>query len=254
MTTARPASGGVGGAIGGVLPDGVCLLRPHSAGFALFDDFIRQSPTAGRYGDTDWQLTNISTAPTLTVISGLTGAPGLLRMHKSAGASGDGGVLHHGVSTRPIASGGDVGLEVEARLRHYLNTGSTAVWVGLANAAAIPAAGVHFAGWLYDPSAAAVWRYVCSNGGGITATSSSISPSTSVFVNLGVRRKSASEFQFFRELLSERSVIEREEVGSITTNLPSVTMTPVIGFQLRGAVTGGLEVDFYNLGGRIARS
>lgn len=241
------------GALSGQYPEPAMGLVP-SAGVSLHDDFIGATGrVTSRYGEQLWQSTTIGGAPTYAnVTPSASTEAGILSLTTTA-VSGQGGVLHPGVTTMyrspPVGSIWCVKMQMSTGTANYeLWSGFAASTARVANANTTDFVGV---------------RSIGGNLFGVVKQGSGASETT---VDLGVDCEASwrvvgfevtatDTVQFFILDCSERGRVFRTDVGAaITTTFPNTTLTPIaLGLVTTTAASAVAQIDFWSLGGRIAR-
>lgn len=257
----RRAAGGALGALTGDYPDPGFGL-PMSSGYALFDDFIHPFDKHGNdlAGDMQWQHVDIGAQSNQSDVtpSGWTEA-GIHRL-LTAQQAGAGVILYQSQDDtfyRYPSPGAIWACKIK------LDSGLTSyeLWSGFASV------------YSAQPRVSSNSSFVgvrALNGNlfgvvkdGATATNEST-------VDLGVScvgawrsvgfrvegTTASPSIQFFvlNEQGSDRAIYDQIDVGSaITTNLPTTTMGPIALGIVGPTVQVGAEIDWWCLGGRVAR-
>ena len=245
MALGRQARGAALAALAGSY-DEPAIGLPPVAGWAVWDDFLEVGP---------WVLTTIGAAPTGVDVAPAAATEMGVRRITSTAVSGQGGCYVRGTVANWKVSRGSVwaakftctGSTLYDMYSGFVQTPGTDVAVVTAN----QFIGVRaIAGNLFG---------VCKTGAsaettvdlGVTAINS-----TYQTVGFAIRGTAAApSVQFYLGSLSDSDVLEWAPIGNpITTNLPTVALYPcAVGVVSRAAATKAAQVDFWALGGRVAR-
>lgn len=241
------------GALAGQYPEPALGLVP-AAGVFISDDFIGATGrVTSRYGEHLWQSTTIGGAPTYAnVTPSASTEAGVLSLTTPA-LSGQGGVLRPGVTTMFRAP--PAGSIWCVKLQMSTGTANYELWSGFAASTGRVAAA--------DTTDFIGVRSIGGNLFGVVKQGASPSETT---VDLGIDCEAAwrvvgfemtatDTAQFFTLDCSQRGRVFRTDAGAaVTTNFPNTTMTPVaLGLVTTTNAAAVAQIDFWSLGGRIAR-
>lgn len=250
----RPPGGNAEAGLAGMFPT-PALGLPHAAGLFLSDDFY----TLG-----NWTTNTIGAAPTTAAVApGGWDEAGVQRVTTTA-VNGQGGVLSRAAAA-DIYRIPPPGSKFAVKLRVSTGALSYDMWSGFASSVA---AGVRqstdatqFIGVRVDRAVGGNIYGVVKDGAGAAnenAVDLGLSPESSNWVAVGFDVEgttAAPSVQFYVYSLSRRDVWAREAVGSpITTHIPATTLYSVgLGIITRAGSSRAADVDWWNLGGRVAR-
>lgn len=251
---ATRAGGVAGGALAGQHPE-VAIGLVHAAGLSLSDDFVDLATS-------HWTATTIGgSAPTHALVAPTAYTEHGIARITTAAASGTGGVLLRS-SVADLYRIPPPGSTWACKVRTSASA-SYDFWSGFASAAASVREGdaTQFVGVRTD-------RAVGGNLYGVVKDGAAAANEN--VVDLGVSAESstwravgfdvggtvaAPSVQFYVYSLISRGTFSRTAVGSpITTNIPSTNLfSCALGVVSRAVAAKAVDVDFWTLGGRVAR-
>lgn len=260
MAGGRTASGDAGGCLDGEFPQpgmGTTLL----AGYHIRDDFNRAGNNpAGTWGDLLWTPNNIGAAPVPTDQAPVAETEaGIIRL-TTTGVVNQGGTL--GLSATSFfrsMPASQTGSLFSCKVRIQSVTTTMRAWVGFASSLVTDpaaAAAMSLVGFRYDPLISANWMMVIKNGAGAESQVDTLALANSTWRKFAIRR-TMSGFQCYTQGLNGGTsdlILTLDSVGGlITSNIPVVPCFPCIGVTTLANATRNIEVDFWELSGRIAR-
>ena len=252
--TARRAAGVASGGAAGTFPD-PASGNPPAMGFMMHDEFTRPVD-ATTYGDLRWPIQTLGTAPTAAQqVPTADTEIGITRLSTAVGSGVlEGGTLGMPLGTdRFIAALPAVGSSWMVKLK-LVQTTQIEVWSGFQELTGRVNGGANdFIGVRAVAGGAGVnWFGVVRNGAVETATDLLIAADTTWRVMGFTRTASGVEWRVYDA--SDVRALTYDVVATVTTNFPNAALAPVaLGVA---AVTGGTreaDIDFWSLGGRVAR-
>jgi hypothetical protein len=247
----RVAGGLGGGALAGWYPD-PALGLPCAAGWAIHDNFLFSSST--RAGDLDWIIN--ATAGTPTWSGGFNpGGGGIGSARLVVNAIGEQGSISANNGNTTIPTGLIYAVRLGAGAAGYT---SITWWSGmctLGTTAPQVATNTNFIGFRSIDGANFLG---IAKDGATAANESTVDMGVSGgsgMIAMGFEVNTAgSSITFFNLTLSDRQFLQRTDVGTVTTNIPTSAgiMVPLGGLA-QVAATRQMDIDWVCAGGRIAQ-
>lgn len=254
----RTPQGQAAGALGGDWRE-PALANPCGAGYALFDDFHWTPSSTTRPGILNWVQTTITTAPTYSSPNGTQTALGIRQISTAATANTGGHIRSNETMWDGVPG---IGGDWQSKCCITSDTSTSVIWSGWSSSTTttpITANNLHFIGIRSEDGAN--WQGVCKIGSGAgneTVVDLGVSPSDWTVLGFEVMDAGGGSpaIYFYRDFLDDRRQMRRLHIGGmVTTTIPSGTAmyASALGFVTTSAANRVAQIDFWSLGGRVAR-
>jgi hypothetical protein len=252
MIVARQAAGVAEGALAGLFPNPAIGI-PQAGGLAVFDDFLGAFSKTTAISEQNWQVTDVAGGVSVgVVVPSASTEIGLLRLY-TAGANGDGGNL-----TMPNGPRGmPAGMMWCAKVR-VADTTNLHAWSGFVDGAGIvpTIAGTDdFVGVrVINTGSTANWYGVCKDSSGESTVDLGVLGGTTWRTFGFIVGESSIQFYLIDASDYRRGPVWTATGSAVGSHIPTGTMLPCgLGVRADSAATKQAEVDYWAIGGRVAR-